>query len=90
MVERFFKNRQYIGIKYKQRTRGDWEESLNIQKFTGRPYNRFEYDDICEFTPFEWGRLVSQIVMDAQVKNREVVCTDDYCYSFVGFVHATK
>ncbi len=91
MKTRFYKTTRYIGVKYHAKdTMGEWREEINLQSFYGKPYNRFEFDEIHEYTSELWQTFVNKAAAQGKATNREVVQADNWLYLAPIWIHGVK
>jgi hypothetical protein len=73
---RFYKNIEYIGVKtdyplYKNFNKFD-VKSIEIKRFFGKPYNKYEYNTYFIFSQNKWNELLQTLSSDAEKYNMEV------------------
>lgn len=90
-ITRFYKDTRYMGVKYQAKdTMGEWRREINLHSFYGKPYNRFEYDEIYEYTPTLWREFVARATVQANATNREVYQGDDFLYLVPIWIHGVR
>jgi len=90
-ITRFYKNTRYMGVNYQAKdTMGEWRREINLHAFYGRPYNRFEYDEIYEYTPTLWKEFVARATEQARATNREVYQGGDFLYLVPIWIHGVR
>lgn len=91
MITRFYKDTRYMGVMYQAKdTMGEWRKEINLQSFYGRPYNRYDYDEIYEYTPELWQSFVDKALAQGKTTNREVVQADNWLYLAPIWIHGVK
>ena len=90
-ITRFYKNTRYMGVNYTAKdTFGEWRREINLHSFYGKPYNRFDYDEIYEYTLILWDKFVTLATKQAKATNREVYQGDNFLYLVPIWIHGEK
>ena len=90
-ITRFYKTTRYMGVKYHANdTMGEWRKEINLQSFYGKPYNRYEFDEIHEYTPELWQSFINKATEQGRATNREVVQADNWLYLVPIWIHGKK
>ena len=59
---RFYASKTYIGVSTTNHSHYDYSSKvLSLDRFSGRPYNRFEYDEIYEYDDATWQHFIDKM-----------------------------
>ncbi len=87
MIKRFWKDKQYIGIRdHQMDSFGNWIDVYSAKIYTGKPDSSYT-DEVYEFTPETWAELKSRIQSQANKLKREFAETPVMMTSYPIWIH---